>query len=462
MTPADEGEFELFIRVEAQGLTEIIPAGRVRVGTADAPGGVVQVSTHDHGDHGHSHGVDEAGHSHGEDDHGHSHGEDEGGHSHGEADHGHSHAEDGGHGHDHGPDAENVVAFLKEQQWKTPFATAWTAEGQLHQIVAGAGRTRSVAGAEALLTAPLDGEVAAVEWPYAGKRVDKGESVFRLAPRAGEHLSLAELEAKEAEYRADLKVAKERLKRLEALREIEGISAAEVEAARAEVTSLTAQHEAARQNLRVARGANEGDTSGHVRVMTPVSGQIAEVLVTPREVVEAGETLARVVQTDPFWVEVYLHPGKAALLDEEPHGLLLRGAGMRDPVRFAHERVRLVSRAPVVDPHTGTVTCIFEVDGPDAKLPLGAAVEADVMLATASIGIVIPTSAVVDDAGIAIVYVQVDGESFARREVRVVSREGERLLVYGLQPDERLVTLGGAAIRRASLVTSDVGHGHVH
>ncbi|NIW23226.1 MAG: hypothetical protein GWN29_00910, partial [Gammaproteobacteria bacterium] len=99
-------------------------------------------------------------------------------------------------------------------------------------------------------------------------------------------------------------------------------------------------------------------------------------------------TLAHVVQTEPFWVEVYLHPWEAALLAERTGGLLLRGPRMKEPVRFESARIRLVSRAPVVNDRTGTVTCIFEVQGTEPRLPLGTAVEAEVLLADTEIGIV--------------------------------------------------------------------------
>ena len=73
-----------------------------------------------------------------------------------------------------------------------------------------------------------------------------------------------------------------------------------------------------------------------------------------------------------------------------------------------------------------------------------------------------PAAAVVDDAGIDVVYIQPSGETLRRREVRVVARSGELRLVTGLAAGERIVTLGGAAVRRSSLVSSGVGEAHVH
>jgi hypothetical protein len=74
----------------------------------------------------------------------------------------------------------------------------------------------------------------------------------------------------------------------------------------------------------------------------------------------------------------------------------------------------------------------------------------------------LPDSAVVDDAGVPVVYVQLQGESFSRRVVDVHHRQGDLVLVDGVLAGERIVTVGGAAIRRASLLASGSVEGHVH
>ena len=57
---------------------------------------------------------------------------------------------------------------------------------------------------------------------------------------------------------------------------------------------------------------------------------------------------------------------------------------------------------------------------------------------------------------------QIGGESFVRAEVSIALRQSGRVLVEGLPPGARVVDRGGNAIRRATLVASDVGEGHVH
>ena len=401
--PSAEAEYELIFRIRGAGLTEEIPAGRVRSGSPEDPGGLVS-SVAD-------------------------------------------------------PDGE-VISFLKEQQWKTEFSTAWAVEDSIHSIAHGLGRVRPVAGGEVVLAAPMNAVVGANPWPHVGHRVTAGERMFALTPHVASDRSLAELEATETEKRAALEVAEERLKRLESLLAADAASPAEVEGVRAQVTVLRAQYEAARSDRRTARAGRGGSGAGEtVPVVTPLSGQVAALHVTPGEVVSAGATLGRVVRIQPYWVEVYLQPSQALELNGESAGLNLRSAD-GTIVSIPPEDVRLVSRAPEVSPTNGTVACIFQVSGTAPFL--GSAVEVEVALPETRPGIVIPASAIVDDGGVPVIFAQHDGEGFLRREVEVEAREGERVVVRGVQEGERVVTLGGSAIRRATLISSGASHGHVH
>ena len=73
-----------------------------------------------------------------------------------------------------------------------------------------------------------------------------------------------------------------------------------------------------------------------------------------------------------------------------------------------------------------------------------------------------PDSALVDDGGVTVVYLQREGESFVRAEVTVVARQSGMALLEGLSDGSRVVERGGNAIRRATLVNQDVGERHAH
>jgi multidrug efflux pump subunit AcrA (membrane-fusion protein) len=189
---------------------------------------------------------------------------------------------------------------------------------------------------------------------------------------------------------------------------------------------------------------------------------VAEVSVTPGETVAAGATLGRLVRVRPLWVVVALRPEDAARISATPSGLFLKRPGQLQSIEVGGGAVRLVSRSPEVDPRTVSVDVILEADLGTPEMPLGSAVEAEILLPGERAGIVIPLAAVIDDSGTSVAYVQTSGESFARREVRVLGRLGNEALVEGLRPGERLVTKGAGAVRRSSLLSSGAPEGHVH
>ncbi len=408
VAPAAAGEYELSFRVGSQAGTEEIRGGAVRVGGASDPGGVVRAPA--------PRGATEPG---------------------------------------------EPVPLLKEQQWHTAFATDWVRRGSLPEGARGLARVRPPAGADVTLTANLDGVVQATPWPYPGQEVAAGAVLFRIVPRAASEQSLAGLRARVATLEAEEEVARARAARLEELLAREATSRREVEEARALATSLAARLAAARRDLEAESAAREGRGSPEAfAVRAPFAGRVASVDASPGAAVGAGQPLGRVIRSGPSWVELDLAPAAArGLAAQGPAGLVVEPRD-EPPIRLASDSVRLVSVAPEVHPARGTVTALLEVDAP--SLVLGTTLQAEVLLAGEREGIVVPATAVVDDGGVAIVYLQLSGERFARQEVEVVARQGDRILVDGLVAGQRLVTRGGEAIRRASLMSAGAIEGHVH
>ena len=402
--PRAEGTFDLVFRIESPAGPEDLAAGRVRIGSAASPGGRV--------------------------------------------------AQDGS------VSAEGV-SFLKEQQWRTEFATAWVREGILAESVDGPAQVKPASGGEVVLTAGLDATVAPSPWPHAGLDLAEGGTVFRLVPRVGDR-SLPELHADASSLEGDADVARRRVERLTELLRVEATSQAEVERARATLASLEARLASARGGVAAATNSTGKDSAAAILVRAPWTGRVAEVYVSPGHTVAAGAPLGRLVRVRPLWIIVALRPEGAARVQVAPAGLFLKRPGQQAPLEIAAKDLKLVSRSPEVDPRTASVSVILEVNRSASELPFGSAVEAELLLSGEKRGIVVPLSALLDDSGIPVAYVQLEGESFGRREVRVLRRLGNEALVEGLRPGERLVTQGAGAVRRSSLLSAGAPEGHVH
>ena len=133
VTPRQAGDADVLFRIHDAEGTEEIRGGRVRVGTADDPGGLLDASSLPAGS-------------------------------------------DGG----------EPISFLKEQQWQSSFATAWVEEGRLAESVAGLATFRPPAGGESTVTAQVDGVVqppgASTAWPFVGRYVERDSPLFRVVP----------------------------------------------------------------------------------------------------------------------------------------------------------------------------------------------------------------------------------------------------------------------------------------
>ena len=405
--PESAGEYDLTFRIASATGREEIRGGKVRVGTADSPGGVIVAPAP-------------------------------------------KAPIDGG----------EPLSFLKEEQWRSDFATSWVREDSLSRSVAGLARVRPPAGGAATVTSPVDGVMLSDVWPYPGSRVEQGTPLFSVVPRVASDRSLPTLEAELASLQAELSTAQTRHARLEELYSLEATSQRELEEARARVETLEARYSAASRDFESANSARQGGVTGALTIRAPFSGEISSVSASPGETVAAGSPLARLVRTDRLWLEVFLSPQVARLLNTE----MVKGVVLTfpegPPVRF-EEGLHLISVAPEMDPSTGAVTVLLEVPPTDGLI-LGTSAQAQILLTEAVPGIIVPTSALVDDGGVSVVYLQLSGESFARQEVQVLERQGDRLLVNRLVAGQRLVDRGGEAIRRSSLMASGESHGHVH
>jgi len=74
----------------------------------------------------------------------------------------------------------------------------------------------------------------------------------------------------------------------------------------------------------------------------------------------------------------------------------------------------------------------------------------------------VPAGAVIDLAGVSVVYVQLGGETFEERVVRTGALDGDVIeIVSGLSPGDHVVTVGAYQVRLAAL-SPDAAPAHSH
>jgi membrane fusion protein, heavy metal efflux system len=358
---------------------------------------------------------------------------------------------------------EGATTFLKEQQWTLEFATARVESGTRRAVVRVPGTIEPRAGGSADVVAPAPGRLTAGAARAAGTRVGRGDALVELIVR-NERLGEApvlRLELTQAE--AALRLADEDLARVERLASAGAVPQRRIAEARAARESAAARRDIAQeqlQHLELSRTGQGAGTAGERTIVrAPISGVVAEARVTPGAAVEEGQLLYRLVALDRVHV-VGAVPEQHLAHVQNVTTAELEVPGAGTPLTTT----RLVSIGRVVDPRTRAVPVTFELANPPPGIAVGQAVTLRLITLPAGDEVTVPASAVVDDAGQSIVFVQTGGESFERRPVRVGGeREGGYVQIgSGLDPGERIVTRGAHLVRLAALSPQTPGHGHVH
>ena len=373
----------------------------------------------------------------------------------------HEHPHDGSEGEDHSQGEE--ISFLKEQQWALDFATQVVGTATMRESLTVPAKVQPRSGGRIAITAPVGGRLSTgVRLPVIGTNVESGQGVAAIVPPTSTPSDLPSLELAGEEARVKLNFARQERRCLGRLLDAGAIPARRVNEAKANEAVVAAQLKAAQARLkhyeetRQAEHQEDGRTTFQVR--SPLSGVVASVNTTDGAHVEDGETLLEVVAVDRVYVVGEVPEAAAAAL-RRPAGAEIVVPGLEQPMQVG----RLVSVANFVDPRSRTVKVIYEMDNRSRRLAVGQAISMRLFHSTANEAPTISESALVDDGGRPIVFVQTGGESFERRPVTLGERQGGRVQVTaGVALGERVVTRGAYLVRLASMSTQVPAHGHAH
>jgi cobalt-zinc-cadmium efflux system membrane fusion protein len=357
---------------------------------------------------------------------------------------------------------DEEISFLKEQQWTLEFGTAPAETRTLRASVTVPAVIEARPGGDAELTAPVPGRIdPAVSVPAPGTAVRAGAVLARILPRSDDLRDAGALRAAvvEAEQAHDLAVREqERVERLVAAR---ALPSRRRDEARADLAASAARRDAARQRWRrfeaLSQAGPAGAAEGAFVVRAPFPGVITDVRFALGGSVDESDVLLRLVDPDRVHVVGSVSESAPADLRRVVGGeLLVDGEA---PVALS----RPASVGRVLEPASRTTEVRFTYDNAKHGLPVGQSVQLRLLLSSAVSGTAIPESAVVDDGGRPVAFVQTGGESFERRPVRLGAREGGWVHVLeGVTPGERVVHRGAYLVRLAAMSTQIPAHGHVH
>jgi len=333
----------------------------------------------------------------------------------------------------------------------------------LARLAAGHRRIRAPSNAETTISAPSSGIVVFPDvMPLVGHGVERGQLLASIVPRLAERGDMAWLveEAHKAQLRHDQ--AHREQDRAQRLLDSGVVAERQVLAARTTHQLAHAELEAAEKRLSQYRQPASASGTG-IPLKSPMAGIVAQSFVSNGRYVDGGEKLFHVVDRERLWLEARVPEADSARLAHVT-GASFRVDGFEEVFEVKPgENGRLVSLSTVVDPVHRTLPVIFELDRPDPRLPLGAFARIRLFTGLAAEALAVPESALVDDNGVAVVFVQTGGESFERRPVKLGGRDGGYVEVKeGLRAGDRIVTKGAYLVYLAATAPGAAVHRHVH
>jgi RND family efflux transporter MFP subunit len=358
------------------------------------------------------------------------------------------------------------ITYLKEQAWKTDFANAPVGERELQPSVGANGEIKPLAGKEARMTAPSTGRVVLAEpGPVLGMAVRKGQLLASLAPRLEAAGDRAGIEAEAQAARAELAAAQAQLARAERLFAEQAIPEKQLEEARTRLSVARARASGAQGRVaQVAASASGRGGAGRsaLQLRSPIDGTLVTVSVTTGQTVEEGDPMFVVIDLTRVWLEARVFEPDIPKV-ETARTAWFTIDGYDEPFGVDEANGRLVTVGRLIDPATRTVPVIFELANPEGRLRIGQFAKVWIATGAPVRALAIPETAIIEEAGKAIAYVQVEGEAFERRALTVgVRSRGWVEVKEGLAAGERVVVKGAYEIKLASAAGSIPAHGHAH
>jgi cobalt-zinc-cadmium efflux system membrane fusion protein len=226
----------------------------------------------------------------------------------------------------------------------------------------------------------------------------------------------------------------------------------DVEQAESDRNQAQADLNAADQGMRILGIKNPGDlakapASAQIPVLAPIGGQVVERLVSPGQVVQAGQTQAFTISDlSSVWVLANVYQADLAFINSGDDVIVQTDAY---PNTF-HGRISYVS--PSLDPNTRTLQARVVVDNPGEKLKKDMYCNVTVTAGSISNAIAVPDSAVLrDDNNQPFVYVATGANQFGRRDVEIgQGQNGQTQILKGISVGEKVVGDGSLFLQFAN------------
>lgn len=341
------------------------------------------------------------------------------------------------------------ISYLKEQAWKVEFANQAVKKQTFNDVIKTSGQILSAPGDEMIVTAKASGVVVfSGKNTIVGSAVNSGNSLFTIT---GADMTESNIDASVKDAKANYLKAKADYERSKLLVADKIVSEKDHQQVKLQFENAQTSYNTVSKNYS-AKGQN---------VLSPMSGFVKNVLVTEGQFVPSGTPLATISKNKRLLVQANVSQNYFSRLSS------ITSANFKTPQSDVVYNTtalngRIVSYGKSASASTPFIPVTFEIDNA-GQLVSGSIIEIYLKSSTIADALVVPISALIEEQGIFYVYVQIGGESFQKREVKLGASDGLNVQVLsGIIENERVVTKGGYQIKLSSASGALPAHGQCH
>jgi membrane fusion protein, heavy metal efflux system len=280
-----------------------------------------------------------------------------------------------------------------------------------------------------------------------GQKVRTGQPMLEVSSPDYSQLLDAYLKAADSYRLADKNYTREK-----DLYDHHAVALRDLEQSESDRNQAQADLNAAEQGMKILGIRNPAElaktaTSAQIPVLAPIGGEVVERLVSPGQVVQAGQTQAFTISDlGTVWVLANVYQADLASVRSGDDVSVQTDAY---PGTF-HGRISYVS--PALDPNTRTLQARIVVDNPGEKLKKDMYCTVTVSAGSISNAIVAPDSSILrDDNNQPFVYAVIGSNQFGRRDVEIgQSESGKTQILKGISVGERVVGDGSLFLQFAN------------
>jgi cobalt-zinc-cadmium efflux system membrane fusion protein len=280
-----------------------------------------------------------------------------------------------------------------------------------------------------------------------GQKVSVGQPMLEVSSPDYSQLLDAYLKAADSYRLADKNYTREK-----DLYDHHAVAQRDLEQAESSRNQAQADLNAAEQGMKILGIKNPADlakssSSAQIPVLAPIGGEVVERLVSPGQVVQAGQTQAFTISDlSTVWVLANVYQADLASVRSGDDVSVQTDAY---PGTF-HGRISYVS--PALDPNTRTLQARIVVDNPGEKLKRDMYCTVTVSAGSVANAIAVPDSSILrDDNNQPFVYVLIGANQFGRRDVEIgQSENGQTQILKGISVGDRVVGDGSLFLQFAN------------